>query len=730
MRLTQVGAASNRPWWVIVALGTLVTTPARSSERCITADAGGVAVFPPTASARGFESVPGTMLIYAGGNNLVVGEQRLRNLAVTGITPAPGGLHYDFTATMDLVMQGNGAYLGFSRTLTFPASGRLFAADQTPGAWAQEIELQLVQLNGSLPPGDPDFTLFSVSSGSALGLAAPGHASMVRLPSGSWAIEATLDLAYRVDHVGAPGSFFFAGLVGSTNSATRLRDGVTPRRAHGVPDAGGTAVFPPACNDPSGRQGHRSQWFVPVMTSGMPPGSPVFGDMVLRKYVVTSSTPGGSYGGHVQQFTAECQLDLFGTGAFAAYRRRVVIPVTGTSHTGPRALGAPVQGFPSEIVALGGALIGDSQFNRLEIVAGASSGMPSPGHTTLRSLPGTGWLMDGFIDLDFRIDFEGQIGGPFAGLSGSTASEMVMLIGEPDPVTCMVPDIGGTARFPVDASGGYPGPPSLRLAVDALPAGSPLLGSLTLTAISVTQTNGGALGGHAQSFSGKIDVQLTGVGAHAGYSRLITLPISGQSASAPRGGSATPQSFESDVVSIFGQILGDSDFSLFRFTAGSSFGMPSPGHTVFTREGSLWSADSYFDLTYQIEFNGAAGGPFAGIHSVTTSANRFQAGSLHQVSVEEPGSVDFRIGTPFPNPARGMSQLRFELPGARRVDVSVIDVTGRRVRQILSGVQPAGSRVLTWDGRDEAGKNVGAGLYFYSVDLEGRRVGRRIVLTR
>jgi len=356
--------------------------------------------------------------------------------------------------------------------------------------------------------------------------------------------------------------------------------------------------------------------------------------------------------------------------------------------------------------------------------------MPSPGHTTLRSLPGTGWLMDGFLDLDFRIDFEGQIGGPFAGLSGSTASEMVMLIGEPDAVTCMVPDIGGTARFPVDATGGYPGPPSLRLAVDALPAGSPLLGSLTLTAVSVTQTNGGALGGHAQSFSGKIDVQLTGVGAYAGYSRLITLPISGQSVSAPRGGSATPQSFEGDVVSIFGQILGDSDFSLFRFTAGSSFGMPSPGHTVFTRQGNLWSADSYFDLTYQIEFNGAAGGPFAGIHSVTTSANRFQAGSLQQVGVGEPEAPDFRIGTPFPNPARGSSRLGFELPSSRRVEAAVFDPMGRRVRRLVTGRQPAGSHVLSWDGRDESGRSVGAGLYFYLLDVDGQKVGRRIALSR
>ena len=720
-----------------VALGLLVTSAAEASDRCITADAGGVAVFPPTASARGFESVPGTLLINGSGNNVVVGDQRLRNIVVTGITPVTGGLAYDFTATLDLVMRGNGTYLGFDRTLTFPVAGRLFAADQVPGQLMQDIDLQMLELTGSLPPGDPDFTLFSVSAGSNLGLPGPGHATMIRHTTMStWMVEATFDFTYRVDHVGAPGSFFFAGLVGSTSSATRLRDGVSPRKGYGAPNAGGTAVFPPACDDPSGRHGHRSQWFVPVMTSGMPAGSPVFGDMVLRKYVVTSSTPGGSYGGAILQFTGECQIDLFGTGTFASYRRRVVIPVTGTMHSGPRTPGANVQGFPSEIMALSGALLGDSQFNRLEIVAGAGHALPSPGHTTLSALPGIphgnseGWNVDSFFDLHFRIDFEGQLGGPFAGRSGSTTSSMVMLLGASQFSYPVMPDMGGTARFPVD--GGYAGPPSLRLAVDALPAGSPLLGSLTLTAVSVTQTSGGALNGNAQSFSGKIDVQLTGVGANAGYSRLLTIPISGQSASAPRGGAATPQSFESDIVSVFGQILNDSDFSLFRVTAGSSFGMPSPGHTVFIRHenGSSWYSDSYFDLTYQIEFNGAAGGPFAGVHSVTTSANRFQAGSSQQVGVEEPSSVDFRMGAPFPNPARGTSTLRFELPGPRRVQAMVIDVTGRRVRSLPSGTMSAGSQVVSWDGRDESGRPVAAGLYFYRLDIDGRQVGRRVAVTR
>src|SRR5262245_42570946 len=203
MRRAEVDASRLHRTLAFVLAGALCASEARSSERCITADAGGVAVFPPTASARGFESVPGVMLVYSGGPNLVVGDLRLRDLAVTAITPAVGGLDYDFTATVELVMHGGGIYLGFNRAITFTASGRLFAADQTPGGWSQDIALELRQLSGSVPPGDPDFTLLSITAGSALGLAAPGRARMVKLPSGDWAVEATLDPAYRIDHVGA-----------------------------------------------------------------------------------------------------------------------------------------------------------------------------------------------------------------------------------------------------------------------------------------------------------------------------------------------------------------------------------------------------------------------------------------------------------------------------------------------------------------------------------------------
>ena len=58
---------------------------------------------------------------------------------------------------------------------------------------------------------------------------------------------------------------------------------------------------------------------------------------------------------------------------------------------------------------------------------------------------------------------------------------------------------------------------------------------------------------------------------------------------------------------------GDPDFDLLRITAGNGFGLPSPGHTTLTQQpGGNWNVDSFFDITYRIDFVGAPGGSLAG----------------------------------------------------------------------------------------------------------------------
>jgi hypothetical protein len=85
---------------------------------------------------------------------------------------------------------------------------------------------------------------------------------------------------------------------------------------------------------------------------------------------------------------------------------------------------------------------------------------------------------------------------------------------------------------------------------------------------------------------------------------------------------------------------------------------------------------------------------------------------------------------PRPNPAVGPVDLRFALPRAEQVTLTIYDVTGRRVRRILSDEVPAGEHAVAWDLRDEAGRAVPAGLYFERLEADGRAFTERVVTLR
>jgi hypothetical protein len=89
------------------------------------------------------------------------------------------------------------------------------------------------------------------------------------------------------------------------------------------------------------------------------------------------------------------------------------------------------------------------------------------------------------------------------------------------------------------------------------------------------------------------------------------------------------------------------------------------------------------------------------------------------------------FGLPAPNPAREAARFMVDLPREARIDLRVMDVQGRQVRIVESGSREAGFHAVAWDGRDEAGARVLAGVYYARLAVEGVVIGtRRIVMRR
>jgi predicted nucleotidyltransferase len=96
-------------------------------------------------------------------------------------------------------------------------------------------------------------------------------------------------------------------------------------------------------------------------------------------------------------------------------------------------------------------------------------------------------------------------------------------------------------------------------------------------------------------------------------------------------------------------------------------------------------------------------------------------------AVESPSPRAIALRAGVPNPFRESTVIGFDLPRAGRADLSVFDLVGRHLRTLVRGELPAGSHQVWWDGRDAAGRRLGAGSYWCRLSIGGEALGRSIL---
>ena len=107
-----------------------------------------------------------------------------------------------------------------------------------------------------------------------------------------------------------------------------------------------------------------------------------------------------------------------------------------------------------------------------------------------------------------------------------------------------------------------------------------------------------------------------------------------------------------------------------------------------------------------------------GVHLLKSSLGE-QATAVQTPVLARP--AHHRLGDSYPNPFNPAVVLPLDLAkDAAEMSLTVYDVLGRRVRQVWDGSLRAGSHRFVWDGRDEGGKAVAAGVYVYRVEVDGR----------
>jgi flagellar hook assembly protein FlgD len=103
-------------------------------------------------------------------------------------------------------------------------------------------------------------------------------------------------------------------------------------------------------------------------------------------------------------------------------------------------------------------------------------------------------------------------------------------------------------------------------------------------------------------------------------------------------------------------------------------------------------------------------------------------GDPQNVSPVLPG-ITFQTSN-YPNPFNPSTTIKFSMPTAGHLKLSIFNVRGQLVKTLIDGIRPAGAdQTIMWDGTDERGSSAASGVYFYEARAMGDvRIGKTTLL--
>lgn len=79
----------------------------------------------------------------------------------------------------------------------------------------------------------------------------------------------------------------------------------------------------------------------------------------------------------------------------------------------------------------------------------------------------------------------------------------------------------------------------------------------------------------------------------------------------------------------------------------------------------------------------------------------------------------FNLSQNYPNPFNAVTVISFAMPKAGHVNLEVYNILGQKVKDLVDEKVTAGYKRVVWDGKDNTGRTVASGVYFYKLRTEG-----------
>jgi len=91
---------------------------------------------------------------------------------------------------------------------------------------------------------------------------------------------------------------------------------------------------------------------------------------------------------------------------------------------------------------------------------------------------------------------------------------------------------------------------------------------------------------------------------------------------------------------------------------------------------------------------------------------------------------DFQLEQNYPNPFNPSTTIAYSLSSAGYVKLAVYNVLGQKIKALVEGIQSAQSHKAQWDGTNEIGELMAAGIYYYKLEHKNSSFIKKMVMIR
>jgi hypothetical protein len=106
--------------------------------------------------------------------------------------------------------------------------------------------------------------------------------------------------------------------------------------------------------------------------------------------------------------------------------------------------------------------------------------------------------------------------------------------------------------------------------------------------------------------------------------------------------------------------------------------------------------------------------------------------TLEQQVLEKPIALPtvFNLAQNYPNPFNPETTIKYALPKNVRVELTIYNILGQKVKTLVNDEQKAGFKTVKWDGTNDLGTKVASSIYIYRLKAGDFVAQHKMVLVK